>query len=1338
MSSFIPRLAVVAAVLSLVGEMSAGQVFQPAPAPFSRPGKTVCEGKCLPDKIVFGSGAILLDPDGQLQLKTERCHIPLSAWFGIVARGETLWVELSRKDRNCKELSLEYDGGKTYRLAGKILLNDMGPMADASLEISLLDDNQLKFVLACGPMSGARIEPAFFATFSGQIINMEGGKFQVESKKGKEEFSLGVKPAEIAGKNKNDKGEDVYFSYYDRGFINAEFSITGKYPVFGLKSEDDHILSVRGYGERDLERLSIVQVSVQKPCLTFTMDISGNEVSTSLKPGVAAYKNINFASDNLVTPNYNLSRNLIQNPSLNAGWRYYSYKAHYPYRQGEIVPPQENPWTIDETGGINGSRCLRLKAYPVDGEAMPFKSYVQSFVVPASAGKKHTVSFFARTDAVSARISLFALTCGQPGAKYVGYYYPKADMVVDKAWRRFSFEFVPDGQVADIIFSAASAQNGGCVYFDDLQLEEGAMTDFAASPLDAELLVNGKPEMVFGETEKTDDIRLNAFFKDLPALGRMKVSIENFYGMDLFAEEYPIVVGKDGRMSVVIDPAGALDNNGLYSIRVDFECGALKKTEFFRFARMPYLENKHQHKNLFGTHSMPVEINRKSLEMFRKFGIGAFVKLRPEKDLFDLLSDYGVAVLSTELARRHREGKRGTGFYACQENAIFLKERCLAHWPLDIKEVSAALEKEIEVASWEVAKAYPWLKYWSFFCELHGYYPKLPPQELVKILKAVHRGVKRATPDAKVYQEGGAANMSANLGIKVTDEYLSAVKGEVKFDVIGIHPYRQLPESPDLDDDTAALLEMLEGHGYRDIPVIWEEGNYFPFYLLPDLKLNAHNGAASSDHWNYHKAFSYDIGWGEKIAAAYTARYNLVALKYSDRVKGSVMWTNGHFLDAYYTPFAWLKTCNTLGNLLGDAKYLCTLSFAPKTRVYMFEDAKQRPVAALWSYSRAVDNGEKNASEALVKFEGVEPEIFGLMGEKLKLRKDRNGESVIPVTPFPLFIRGEKGSTEALKTALGGALMSGLDGSLRLDASLSSVTDAAVLASNAISRPWQGEITLNGRSQELELGGCMKKALAVPLSSPVSLRGIDNQKIIALVQRRGGGSFSTNLSFPAFAVKKLERPIVVDGALEDWAGVPAIPLSSRIVNKKAMKEELGYNGDFEASFKVAWSDEFFYLAVIVDDDKFVASDDLPLAERYKMDSVQVYVDCMGENRVSGNDGFHATDYNYDFFPSRNGGALTAYRRFAPSQQYCGGAHSDTVEPNIKTAFKVTERGYVYEIAFPKRYLQPVRLAPGSCPGFGITVNDTDKDSVNKASLGVIPGKGCFGNLSQLPLMLFTE
>ena len=65
------------------------------------------------------------------------------------------------------------------------------------------------------------------------------------------------------------------------------------------------------------------------------------------------------------------------------------------------------------------------------------------------------------------------------------------------------------------------------------------------------------------------------------------------------------------------------------------------------------------------------------------------------------------------------------------------------------------------------------------------------------------------------------------------------------------------------------------------------------------------------------------MGSTEKRSAAWYARSWLVVLKYGDRILGATAGNtfNNCFMDLQLTPYAAQLVPNTLGNVLGDAKF---------------------------------------------------------------------------------------------------------------------------------------------------------------------------------------------------------------------------------------------------------------------------------------------------------------------------------------------------------------------------------------------------------------------------------
>ena len=205
--------------------------------------------------------------------------------------------------------------------------------------------------------------------------------------------------------------------------------------------------------------------------------------------------------------------------------------------------------------------------------------------------------------------------------------------------------------------------------------------------------------------------------------------------------------------------------------------------------------------------------------------------------------------------------------------------------------------------------------------------PEKAAENHAKLLAAFVKGIKQGNPDAKVFQDV-PGNMLPSGGIAETDHLLAETNRlGVKFDMIGIHPYRDSPESPDLDADTVLLFSMLKRRGYENVTVFWPEMMHYGPYNIPKWRVDS----SSAWSWRRRGPLSYDMGWTEKISAAWRARSWLVALKYQDRVTCamSAATSNSFEMDLELTPFANQKISNTLGRLLGNAYFRKDVRFAP-------------------------------------------------------------------------------------------------------------------------------------------------------------------------------------------------------------------------------------------------------------------------------------------------------------------------------------------------------------------------------------------------------------------------
>jgi len=1041
--------------------------------------------------------------------------------------------------------------------------------------------------------------------------------------------------------------------------------------------------------------------------------------SASQDPSPDCQMGIDFwKSGRLHVPDYRLCRNLIQNPSFEAGLHYYAGALRF--------------YITDEGQARFGNRSLLIHA--VKGMARP--SALATFAIPLIEGKTYTFSCYVKGDKPKGlRLDLESVS-----ARWL--VFPRIGSCnVTPEWTRQHFSFTaPNNAISINIrgeYYGADPSGEGRIWVDGLQLEEGGMTDYVEKPVSAQLLTSNPENFLTPKDKLNARLRITSHPN---SAGRVALEVQDFYYHVLWQGRLPFRTNAKGVAELPLPLDGKLPR-GIFVVRTDFTLednpmapGApFKDTDYFRIAIMDPLKNEHRNKDIIA-HGLPR--TAAVLARFQAIGIGA--------------TSYGM-VTQEDLARLKQYNFGYSGFCIMDDHkkgSINVGTNCLVENLVTLAEVTPEMEKKVEDACYEKAKSLPWINLWWFSGESEWRFDLLKQnnfKDFAKLLIAAYRGVKRFNPNAMVLLEGGPCNMMPQGGTRLVDQYLEAVGGQVKFDGVAIHPYRTVPEDPDLDDDAAVFFEVLKKHGYDHCPVYWNEGIYYTPYIIPAWGLDSHKGC-STDHY-LTGCPSYHMGWGERIAAAYHARSWLVGLKYQDWVKvfngwGSITMS----MDTDMTPFAAQKIPNTLGHLLGNAYFKEDIRFAPKVRCYVFEDEKKRPVAAVWSHIAKVDRGEEQCPTAEITFFGSVPEFFDLMEAPIPAVADREGKCRVEVSSFPLFIRGKPGTLASLCQALRSARLADRNESL-IDVSVKPVgrSDLDIKFRNLVSRPMQADIILSVQGKQWEKPLSLPEkgtaTMKVPMPQALGFDRVTKVQVPVTIREKNSPEVKLDVSFEGFSVKKWTgAPIIIDGDLSDWKGIPEIPITNCCLSKPQFakdEEPVGYPGDLGATFQAAWDDEMLYLAVKVVDDKFVHEK----KAGWDNDCLQMYIDTMCDARSKVTKGFDGNDYSYDFFPDVKEGTAVVFRRFAPEQQAAGGLAApkpNELEPNIKTAFRLYEGGYLYEIAIPKQYLAPMKLEAGTVAGMALYVADRDNRHVKNAVTLTPPGMGGYMNPHLYPAMVLVE
>ncbi len=1092
---------------------------------------------------------------------------------------------------------------------------------------------------------------------------------------------------------------------------------------------------------------------------------------TAAAPAGQTCAGINFrAVENLTLPDR--QRNLIVNPSFEQGregyWRDWGMLK---YTSPEIWGL--DAYALDAQAPHSGRRSLRLLA-PASKPAEDYRAIgyaLRSFSVPLAAGD-YTFSLYAKGGEEGQRLSVWF-----PNASWVGYgnkHLPigftadgKGKMAqrvfpLTGQWQRYSLTFqVPQSMPVFASIGVDTPGKSGFAWIDDLQLESGsAASAYSSAPVMGQLQTSSPDNFL----RPADKINARLTLTSRPSsTGRVALSVRNFFGEEIHKFEADFTCDSAGCAEVPL-PLEQKLGRGIFLLRADYTlAGGQQCYEIHRLAIMDFLGNDFRLKNLFSDDYGDAMLGRfdvrQLLERYRKVGIGATCHNYVwDKPAWDLLREYRVEPFDAPMGSITRSfvgGDYFTGQKVLKLEIIDYSTR--THLTMetpaehlnDNAAQSEAYLEQIRVAAARVAGGHPWIKIWTLSGEIFHHWPyswwaregtqEKATANCAKMLAAFAEGVKRGNPQALVYQ-GTPTNLGVDAGIKEIDQTLQAVASvsKTKFDLVGCHTYRLRPESPDLDADTQTLLDVMAKDGYDKTPIFFGEGMHFGPYSIPQWGIESASWLPPSC-W-YYGPLSYDMGWNEKISAAWRARCWLIALKHQNRLLTSMSgaFINNFDMDLDLTPYATQKISNTLGRLLGDAEFRRDIRFAPYTRCYVFEDAQKRPVAAIWGFHPKLDSGSMEAPLAKTNFNGTLAAIFDLMEQERAVGPD--AEVTFPVSSFPLFLRGKPGTIAAFSKALEDcALVGGSDITpLMVSGKPASPAQQSVVCRNFLSKPFAGSLQCAGQTRALTIPAAGTQTLALPLPNPLTPAAITANSLPCVIHN-GANTFNADLGFRGLIAQKARHEIKIDGDLTDWQDVPEVAFTETCIYDKTPSDAKNHSG----WFKVAWTEKGIYLAARIRDNTLIAEQQSDPEQRWNNDSFQVYFDSFCDAATRQQTGYDENDYDYTIYPKSSLNAAEVFRRRTPDPQLglaVEAPRDRTIAADIPAGFQKWEDGYSYEIFFPAKYLLPIRLEKGSALGFGLTSNDRDGKNV-RAALSLTPAGSqttCFNQPHLWPALLLWE
>ena len=1271
--------------------------------------------------IVCGNKQLLLSADGKISIANtsgEIVSINLQYVFQDVSTGSVDWITTTAA--LCK---IRQQGNKVlWELWKKHKLHTW-KIADQSIEI--LSDGRIKLsAQVCNPQSSA-LKPrnplaAFFVYFP--VAGNEGKKMKFNDT----EYTLNADTKGIGLWNGKRFDYDLFYDNPAETVIfrSVDINRTGKL-VTAKKHRIDFTFNREGNG-------SII-IDLRK-----SSDVKSDPVN--IGAGVD-FKSI----ENLELP-WRGKRNLLANSGFEQG--FHSWKSHSGY-WGAYWEGKWNfvPFEISNDA-YHGSNALLMRGRDI--KLHDFRNLRGGINLTGGAmfltPGKYTVSFYAKT--VKGKAKLSAWIHNFHSLSYATHYLPpheSGSMTVEPTnqWKRYSKTIIIEKAMPTAL--SINVAGDSLVLVDAVQFEKGtAATAYEFPPAAGTLLTSEADNFI--SAGKKVNARVKIFTKP-STNGKVSVRVKNFFGEIVKTSKHNFKSDAKGH-AVVALPFENL-GKGIFMVRFDYQLAdGTKSFDHCRFTVADFLNNTHRLKNMFSDDYGAIENHYnfiKILERWRKTGIGAKTHVVSRAPMFsNKYREYGVEPTNASIATMlwAPNTTRVTGFGIAPHIPEGLKYTTSPgflikdHNVSNNGEVDDAYFKKVEEASAQVAAANKHIKCWTMYAEIRAKFPndwwsKEGTDEKatdihIRYLKAVVDGVRRGNPEAKIFQDA-PCNMRPDGGIAETAKLLANCnKYGIKFDIIAIHPYRFSPESPDLDSDAQTFFKAIKKCGYGDdVKVMWPELMHWGPLNIPQWGTVASTWGRVPATWPGWTV-SYDIAETEKRTAAWRARTWLVALKYSDRIITATSGSNlnNFSFDENMTPYASQMVSNTLGNILGDSHFKKDIRFAPLVRAYVFEDAEKRPVAAVWCHMENVDNGYTDAPVAEADFGSSLESVIDLMNNKRAFTK---GKFRFPVTSYPLFLRGKKGTLNEMVKALEKAVIISGEGISPVEASAVPVDNknVQVKLKNFLTTDFKG--VYNGKN--ISIPGSGELLIKSALPSKILRSKVTKEQVAATLKSSKGQTYNYDLAFEAFAAGKVADDVTFKNI--DWNKLPAVKFT-----RNCKKRETSGN------YRVAWNKFGLFIQVEVKDGKFIHNEYKNTASRWSNDCLQIYIDTMANARTRQFKGYDEDDYDYAVFPNSKGDSSIVWRNRSVEQQLglATAAPSDmTVAHDIPSSFSNVNGVLTYRVFFPAKYLLPAKMQSGWAIGLGLYAANSDvPNKVSSALTNATDGGECYNRPHAYPVLLLEK
>ncbi|OGV58536.1 MAG: hypothetical protein A2X45_01405 [Lentisphaerae bacterium GWF2_50_93] len=963
-------------------------------------------------------------------------------------------------------------------------------------------------------------------------------------------------------------------------------------------------------------------------------------------------------------------KNAFVNSGFELGWLGWGPSLYR--RMGVPYAEKAVPSGIDFTTKYEGTASLRIE--PNDT--------VASSPYPVKIGKPYTFSFYAKALPAAGdkhQVSVMVITpkwkvynCALNVGKEIG-----------PEWKRYSLPVTFTEPMSPFINSMYIRidSNDNLLWIDAMQFEKGSMTDYETG-VQAGILT--KSETGLFSLGKPEEVEL-AITATGGIAKPLTVSLKaiDVYSNVLWEKTVPVAAGKD---EIVKSPV-TLPNTALgvvdVSLSVSYGEDFPVSVNNWRYCVIDGNEKSTRQNPLFGMENAvgrsPEWVEDFNERIANSAGAGftrVFISSRPE----DGNDPVFLENLKKQLARKKASGKsvmicidqpKGAhiqpGFKTDEEPGETLVAKEIADFAQFAGKLAAYMADTVDY--------YQLLNepnIWNARSGAKKGLRLMPPDRYARFLAAGSKAVHDAYPKAKI-----AANTNG-IDVVYTDALFAA--GAAKdIDVFSFHSYRAAPEIPQTYEDIKRLRTLVDRYA-KGMPIINDE-QYFGL-----RNKNGGGGEVDRDYFS-----DSELDHAGRILQNFLHHIASERVTWSVFSVGETLFKYGFGNPVYY--YYSYGGYRFMSQTLFDIKASSNVEAHPSVRVFLFERGDGVKVVSVNTRMFGTKGGIRNlAVEA----------AFDVNGNKISTKD-------IPVGYLPTYMTFSKDTTgNAIVAALKRADFYGLDAPIRASFEADKGT-LTMTVENCENKPV--DTTINFTK--------MPEGWTTP--SPVAVSALEGRTSRKFTFPINEIEFAWSKDYPvgysaevgdSIVARTVRLPsifaakgkITVDGDLGEWKDMPKMSVSEDNLSADFSGGKIPHAGpkDLSADASISWDDNNVYCAVQVTDDVLFSGDG-DETNFWKNDSIQIYFDMQNEAGKI----YDTNDAAYSIGLNKNG-VPVAYLDKNPTGRYVGAANADRgVDGDVKVAYRKTDNGYVYEMAFPRAALPYLVFKDGSLFGFSILVNDND-------------------------------